>query len=416
MGAIRGQFAHHDQVGLCKWMCVRLVPTLFVLGTLIFAAGLAPAAKAAVVPSLVAYSYGEGDGIGIVQFGSPHTAAPIFTTTPPSEDAASPSWSPNGLTLAFEAYSPETGNEIVLTNRGGRVIAVPLTHANGGGELDWSPDGTQIAYLCLNPPVLTLPGSIISSTFFNVCVLNVVTGATRVLAESTFSEGIPNDGGGGRLSWSPRGDVIAVDGEHDIATGACTGLACGQPDIAVIDVATGKMAPLGDTGFGEPEFSPNGSEIAFENVPGTAMVNSEPSGIDIMSASGGDIHHVISNGDDPNWSPDGKDIVFDSFQSDLPFSALFSVSVHGGRLTDVTDNPSANNYDPTWVQPLTLCTVPKLKGQTLASTKRLVALAGCSLGKVTGPKKNTSKLHVVSQKPRAGANVATGTKVNIQIR
>jgi hypothetical protein len=115
-------------------------------------------------------------------------------------------------------------------------------------------------------------------------------------------------------------------------------------------------------------------------------------------------------------SPDGKDIVFDSFETDLPFSALFAVSVHGGRLKPVTDHPVANNYDPSWVQPLTRCTVPKLKGKTLVATKRLVALAGCSLGKVTGPKKNRNKLHVVNQKPRAGTNVATGTKVKVQIR
>lgn len=60
--------------------------------------------------------------------------------------------------------------------------------------------------------------------------------------------------------------------------------------------------------------------------------------------------------------------------------------------------------------------MPKLNGQTLAATKRLLQLAGCALGKVTGPTKNRSKLHVVNQKPVANTNVPTGTKVNVQIR
>jgi Tol biopolymer transport system component len=88
------------------------------------------------------------------------------------------------------------------------------------------------------------------------------------------------------------------------------------------------MTPLGAAGFGEPAFSPNGSEIVFEKVPGTAKLNSEPAAVDIMSSSGADVCHVVSNGDDRNWSPDGKDIVLDPFGTDLPFSALFMVSVH----------------------------------------------------------------------------------------
>ena len=65
---------------------------------------------------------------------------------------------------------------------------------------------------------------------------------------------------------------------------------------------------------------------------------------------------------------------------------------------------------------MTLCTVPKLIGQTLAAAKRLVALAGCVLGDVTGPKANRNSLHVVNQDPSAHTNVVVGTKVNVQIR
>jgi hypothetical protein len=46
----------------------------------------------------------------------------------------------------------------------------------------------------------------------------------------------------------------------------------------------------------------------------------------------------------------------------------------------------------------------------------LIGLAGCALGKITGPKKNRGSRHVVAQNPRANKDVATGTKINVQIR
>jgi beta-lactam-binding protein with PASTA domain len=65
---------------------------------------------------------------------------------------------------------------------------------------------------------------------------------------------------------------------------------------------------------------------------------------------------------------------------------------------------------------VTTCTVPKLKDQTFAKAKTLIRLAGCVLGRITGPTKNRSRLHVVNQKPKAHHNVPTGTKVSVQIR
>ena len=60
--------------------------------------------------------------------------------------------------------------------------------------------------------------------------------------------------------------------------------------------------------------------------------------------------------------------------------------------------------------------MPKLKGQTFAKAKKLIMLAGCALGNVTGPKKNSGARQVVNQNPRANKDVPTGTKINVQIR
>ena len=142
-----------------------------------------------------------------------------------------------------------------------------------------------------------------------------------------------------------------------------------------------------------------------------------------MSASGGNVRQVVPMSElgnygfpFPAWSPDGKRIVFGS--SEAPANNLntdlFSVSVHGGHLTQVTSTPQ-DSAAASWAPAITLCTVPKLKGKTLKAAKQLLKRAGCVLGSVGGPKKNRRRLHVVKQNPAANRNVPTGTKVNLRL-
>ena len=57
------------------------------------------------------------------------------------------------------------------------------------------------------------------------------------------------------------------------------------------------------------------------------------------------------------------------------------------------------------------CTVPKLRGKTVVQARRLLARANCSLGRVQGRAKGT----IVSQSPRAGKNVAPGSKIRVTV-
>jgi Tol biopolymer transport system component len=401
MDVTERHFADHRDGRRPKVRSALRAGILLVLLSALAAAALTSSAGAASLPSVIAYE-GAG-GIGIVHPGHVHSARLFYA--PASGGTDSPSWSPNGQTLAFGVNTPH-GIGIGVVNRSGKLIdAVSLPHLVGPADLDWSPDGKQIAYLCLDGPVLTTPGLPHTSPnqFFNVCVLDVVTGAHRMVAASTLREGILCCSVG-RISWSPKGDVVAVGGEHDIAPGDCIGFGCGQPDLALVDVATGTMTSLGGTdNFADPAFSPNGSEIASTSIPKGKVY--------VMSESGAHARRVVSpspGGAEANWSPNGKELVYGK-----DGGGLYTVDVHGGKPKRATTVIAG---DPTWVAPLTRCTVPKLKGQTLAAAKRLVALAGCVVGKVTGPKKNRSKRHVVDQKPAAHHDVATGTKVNIQIR
>lgn len=67
-------------------------------------------------------------------------------------------------------------------------------------------------------------------------------------------------------------------------------------------------------------------------------------------------------------------------------------------------------------QSATKCVVPNLKHKRLAAAKKLLARAHCKLGKVTKPKKHTTrKLKVIRQKPGAKKTVAAGTKVSVRL-
>jgi streptogramin lyase len=73
-----------------------------------------------------------------------------------------------------------------------------------------------------------------------------------------------------------------------------------------------------------------------------------------------------------------------------------------------------------WLRPQLLpgpvrCVVPKLKGKTLAESRRLLTQAHCGLGGVTGPKASKRKLVVVAQTPAAKQVLPSGAKVSVRL-
>lgn len=66
--------------------------------------------------------------------------------------------------------------------------------------------------------------------------------------------------------------------------------------------------------------------------------------------------------------------------------------------------------------PTAKCVVPKLKGKTLAAAKRAIRNHYCSVGKVTKVKSSAkNRGHVVSQSPRPGKRLRTGSKVALKV-
>ena len=362
---------------------------------------LAASAQAASEPTVIAYNDEQGNVFTIDANGA-HGAVIYKIGNPRTGGAFGKAWSPNGHVIALAAGDTTggLGNAIILVDRSGHVVQRVLRNAYASGSITWSPDARQIAFEC-QTPVRDAPQ--------NLCVVDVETGKFRTLMTSGPDLYIPYLGS--RISWSPRGDVIAVGVSHDIPCDPpiAPNIKCSKSDIGMVDVATGKLTQLTNDGSGDAAFSPSGGELVFR----------DNDGIKTMSAQGTKRHLVVRNdqagGINPGWSPDGERIVFSSrINGNNGNFDLFTVSAEGGKITQLTNDPD-DDFGPDWAPPDTTCTVPKLKGKTLADAKKLIKRAGCVLGKVKGPKKNRSTRHVVKQTPRAHLNVDGGTKVDVTL-
>jgi len=143
-----------------------------------------------------------------------------------------------------------------------------------------------------------------------------------------------------------------------------------------------------------------------------------------MSSSGGHVRTIhtttYKEGQSPQpvFTANGKSIIFDTSNTDSASNGntdLYSVPVHGGPLTQLTDDPN-DSAEAHEAPPVTLCSVPDLTGQTLAKAKQLLQRNACLRGNVYGPKNGRSKLHVVHQNPTANQNLPRGTRVDIQLK
>jgi hypothetical protein len=87
------------------------------------------------------------------------------------------------------------------------------------------------------------------------------------------------------------------------------------------------------------------------------------------------------------------------------------------RVTASNSGGSATaTSDPTTVVPRRPCIVPRVTGRALRAARRAISRAGCRTGRVSSkPHRKARRGTVVGQRPRAGARVARGTRVNLVV-
>lgn len=334
-------------------MLRRAVTVALALGALATAGG-ASAAFPGESGEIIYASRGD-----IYLVGADGSGARQLTST--SENDGAPDVTADGRRVVFqrcEAGVEETCDLYVLTLSTGSLRQV--TTAGNARMPAWSPDGTRIAYAQRAAAQSTL-----TAWQDEIAVIDADGGGFRRLTSSPErSDGSP--------SWSPDGGRIAW---HSAVVSGTTSIGCGggllnSSDVLVMDADGGNQHEIagGGTCDSQPDWSPDGREIVFMQSTTQAMP-STAGRIAIVSAEGGAPRFLTSpeqyKPGGPVWSPDGSQIAFPaySYWYGTP-EGLFVVPAAGGTPAQVHGE---NVQGIAWSVP-----VPLTKGEAVARVRSIL--------------------------------------------
>ncbi|HSB13012.1 MAG TPA: DPP IV N-terminal domain-containing protein, partial [Bryobacteraceae bacterium] len=207
-----------------------------------------------------------------------------------------PSFSPDGNQVAFAWTGPNRDNLDVYVKMIGTENAVRLTTGPGPeGMPAWSPDGRSIAFMKVLP-----------ENKVGIFLMPAIGGPDRKVAMiNPCSEG---------LSWHASGEWLAVTEQNPL------GAPC---SIYAVSITTGEkrkltnpQAPSADS---FAEFSPDGSRLVFfrSRVAGDLYIVT----VSDQMVPAGEPRRLTSLNlfrSTANWTPDGKEVIFSSFQEGEP--------------------------------------------------------------------------------------------------
>jgi TolB protein len=225
------------------------------------------------------------------------------------DNGTSPSWSPDGMRLVFDAFRGGKDTELFVVNADGTGLRRIKNPGAGDFEPAWSPDGRRIAFTS-RPNIRTA---------LEIYVVNANGSGRRRLTRNYMGEDSP--------AWSPNGTRIAFE-----RIGSRGGIYTVRPNgKGLRRVTRGR-----DT---DPSWSPDGRAIAFHRFGNGVMV---------MNADGSNAHAVV-DGYGPAWSPDGTKLTFSVAHS---FDGYLYVADRDGRnIVPLVADEDDDVFGPDW-QPL----------------------------------------------------------------
>jgi Tol biopolymer transport system component len=245
-----------------------------------------------------------------------------------------PRWSPDGTRIAFTGNRGDYFSHLYVMRADGRRQTRLSHEGNGAGSHVWSPDGTRLAFVgygALNSPSMIIVNADGSEAFrlpggrspvwspdgrwiafesdrtghFEVYLMNPDGSGVRQLTDT------PASGGAWAVNpvWSPDGKHLAAEVYLGNGRGNNYEIVGFALDSAALKYLTSDSAD-----DRQPEWSPDGSRIAFLRGRDSNGLDPATSQLWVMNADGsGAIRLTTGNCDGGlgfSWSPDSRRIVF----------------------------------------------------------------------------------------------------------
>jgi Tol biopolymer transport system component len=149
------------------------------------------------------------------------------------------------------------------------------------------------------------------------------------------------------IAWSPDGRRLAIDRNYPIFDGP-TG-------IWLVNVDGTGLTHLVPSPASAPDWSPDGSRIAFEIYDVFTNLQTDPRGIDVINVDGSNRRTIVPAPDgawvrEPAWSPDGRSLAY--ARGDMDTTFLYIAGADGENPRKITSTGSAGGYQldlgPAW--------------------------------------------------------------------